>query len=231
MTPGEARWIYRLEDSLIEARVWCSAQEAAAFLELRVTAGPLRASFSSRISWRSAPTSSTRRASCRSMATEDGSAASRSRDPGRKAASRPLLRHCRRGARERRGARLGRAALCRRRSSRRPLCRDSNEAGAARGRHPARVPARGPGVAGRRGDSASGVGGRTGRCSRAGRPDATHGRTDDPAVARLDEILPWFAHNAGIHFSAPHGLEQYGGAAWGVRDVCQGVRRLAAGDR
>jgi cellobiose phosphorylase len=44
----------------------------------------------------------------------------------------------------------------------------------------------------------------------------------DEAVARVDEILPWFAHNAAIHFSAPHGLEQYGGAAWGVRDVCQG---------
>jgi CRISPR-associated protein Csx3 len=42
------------------------------------------------------------------------------------------------------------------------------------------------------------------------------------SVARLDEILPWFVHNAAIHFSAPHGLEQYGGAAWGVRDVCQG---------
>ena len=41
-------------------------------------------------------------------------------------------------------------------------------------------------------------------------------------VARVDEILPWFAHNAAIHFSAPHGLEQHGGAAWGVRDVCQG---------
>src|SRR5262249_8713832 len=44
----------------------------------------------------------------------------------------------------------------------------------------------------------------------------------DPAVARIDEILPWLSHNAGIHFSAPHGLEQYGGGAWGVRDVCQG---------
>lgn len=46
--------------------------------------------------------------------------------------------------------------------------------------------------------------------------------SNDPAVARVDEILPWFTHNAAIHFSAPHGLEQYGGAAWGVRDVCQG---------
>lgn len=25
-----------------------------------------------------------------------------------------------------------------------------------------------------------------------------------------------------IHYSVPHGLEQYGGAAWGTRDVCQG---------
>ena len=44
----------------------------------------------------------------------------------------------------------------------------------------------------------------------------------DPGVSRLNEVLPWFDHNASIHFSAPHGLEQYGGAAWGVRDVCQG---------
>ena len=51
-------------------------------------------------------------------------------------------------------------------------------------------------------------------------------------MARVDEILPWFTHNAGIHFSAPHGLEQYGGAAWGVRDVCQGSAEwlLAAGE-
>ena len=53
----------------------------------------------------------------------------------------------------------------------------------------------------------------------------------DPAVSRLNDVLPWFDHNASIHFSAPHGLEQYGGAAWGVRDVCQGSVEwlLAAG--
>ncbi len=52
------------------------------------------------------------------------------------------------------------------------------------------------------------------------------------AMSRLDDVLPWFAHNASIHFSAPHGLEQYGGAAWGVRDVCQGSVEwlLAAGE-
>jgi CRISPR-associated protein Csx3 len=45
---------------------------------------------------------------------------------------------------------------------------------------------------------------------------------DDDAVASLGDALPWFAHNAGIHLTAPHGIEQYSGAAWGVRDVCQG---------
>jgi CRISPR-associated protein Csx3 len=48
------------------------------------------------------------------------------------------------------------------------------------------------------------------------------GKPSSSSVARVDEILPWFVHNAAIHFSAPHGLEQHGGAAWGVRDVCQG---------
>ncbi|MBN2068027.1 MAG: hypothetical protein JW739_00145 [Opitutales bacterium] len=42
------------------------------------------------------------------------------------------------------------------------------------------------------------------------------------SVGCLNDILPWYHHNAGIHFAAPHGLEQSGGGAWGVRDVCQG---------
>ena len=41
-------------------------------------------------------------------------------------------------------------------------------------------------------------------------------------VARLQEILPWFAHDALIHYLAPRGLEQYSGGGWGTRDVCQG---------
>lgn len=41
-------------------------------------------------------------------------------------------------------------------------------------------------------------------------------------VARLQEILPWFAHNAMIHYLAPRGLEQYSGGGWGCRDVTQG---------
>ena len=35
-------------------------------------------------------------------------------------------------------------------------------------------------------------------------------------------MFPWLAHNAMIHLTVPHGLEQYTGAAWGTRDVCQG---------
>lgn len=48
---------------------------------------------------------------------------------------------------------------------------------------------------------------------------------DSPAateVARLDTVLPWFAHDALIHYLSPRGLEQYTGGAWGTRDVCQG---------
>lgn len=35
-------------------------------------------------------------------------------------------------------------------------------------------------------------------------------------------MLPWMAHDAIVHMSVPHGLEQYTGAAWGTRDACQG---------
>ncbi|MFM8858836.1 MAG: GH36-type glycosyl hydrolase domain-containing protein, partial [Methylocystis sp.] len=52
----------------------------------------------------------------------------------------------------------------------------------------------------------------------------------DPVVAgeaaALDTMLPWLAHDAIIHLTVPHGLEQYTGAAWGTRDVCQGPVEL-----
>lgn len=40
--------------------------------------------------------------------------------------------------------------------------------------------------------------------------------------AAHNALFPWLAHNAMIHLTVPHGLEQYTGAAWGTRDVCQG---------
>ena len=51
-------------------------------------------------------------------------------------------------------------------------------------------------------------------------------------VERLDAVLPWFAHNALVHYLSPRGLEQYTGGGWGTRDVCQGpVSLLLALDR
>lgn len=41
-------------------------------------------------------------------------------------------------------------------------------------------------------------------------------------IEKLNETSWWYTHNAMVHFSMPHGLEQPGGAAWGTRDVCQG---------
>jgi 1,2-beta-oligoglucan phosphorylase len=51
------------------------------------------------------------------------------------------------------------------------------------------------------------------------------GRTAED-VAQLDDALRWNVHDAMIHFTTPHGLEQHNGAAWGVRDVCQGPAEL-----
>ncbi len=46
--------------------------------------------------------------------------------------------------------------------------------------------------------------------------------TANSDMNRLREIMPWFVHNAMIHLATPYGLEQFNGAAWGTRDVCQG---------
>ncbi|ANM14259.1 MULTISPECIES: GH36-type glycosyl hydrolase domain-containing protein [unclassified Rhizobium] len=47
---------------------------------------------------------------------------------------------------------------------------------------------------------------------------------DSPSadLAAQATLLPWLAHDAIVHLSVPHGLEQYTGAAWGTRDACQG---------
>ena len=41
-------------------------------------------------------------------------------------------------------------------------------------------------------------------------------------ISAIREILPWYGMNALTHFLTPYGLEQFGGAAWGTRDVSQG---------
>ena len=45
-------------------------------------------------------------------------------------------------------------------------------------------------------------------------------------IEKFNILVPWYLHNALIHFAMPHGLEQYGGGAWGTRDVCQGPAEL-----
>ncbi len=50
--------------------------------------------------------------------------------------------------------------------------------------------------------------------------------SDDPFMSRLNDMMVWYCHNALIHYSSPHGLEQYNGAAWGTRDVTQGPFEL-----
>ena len=45
---------------------------------------------------------------------------------------------------------------------------------------------------------------------------------NSPDALAVDTMLPWLAHDGMIHLTAPHGLEQYTGGAWGTRDVCQG---------
>lgn len=51
------------------------------------------------------------------------------------------------------------------------------------------------------------------------------GQTADE-LARLDEMIEWYVHQGLIHVTSPHGLEQSTGAAWAVRDVCQGPVEL-----
>ena len=45
-------------------------------------------------------------------------------------------------------------------------------------------------------------------------------------LKKLELITPWYTHNALVHYASPHGLEQFNGAAWGTRDVCQGPIEL-----
>lgn len=41
-------------------------------------------------------------------------------------------------------------------------------------------------------------------------------------IERMNLLSRWYSHNMLVHYLSPHGLEQYGGAAWGTRDVSQG---------
>lgn len=45
---------------------------------------------------------------------------------------------------------------------------------------------------------------------------------EEERLFKVNALAWWYTHNMLVHYSVPHGLEQYGGAAWGTRDVCQG---------
>jgi len=55
---------------------------------------------------------------------------------------------------------------------------------------------------------------------------ANQAPANQETLARLADIVPWFAQNALIHYLSPRGLEQYSGGGWGTRDVCQGPVEL-----
>jgi CRISPR-associated protein Csx3 len=230
MTPGGARWIYALATAVIEARVWCAADQPASFLELTVRSGtaveflvthqlvvgatefehPVTLEFHPDEGWAAGlatPESLMGRhmpGACFAIAGVDPD------DFAQVAGDGPLYAD---------GAdRSGPYLTLRSRPVRQ--C-----AVILAGSH--------HGTASLAGAVAAGRAAWTTRAAPARPPLAPLRLAGTaPGVARIDEILPWFAHNAWIHFSAPRGLEQYGGAAWGVRDVCQGSVEwlLAAGE-
>lgn len=56
-------------------------------------------------------------------------------------------------------------------------------------------------------------------------PLSFHGQVDE-SLASFQALIPWYVHDALVHYASPHGLEQYNGAAWGTRDVLQGPFEL-----
>jgi CRISPR-associated protein Csx3 len=231
MEPGAVRWIYRLDGRVIEARVWCSPREPASFLELEVLTGP-PAEFL--ITHQLALGSHEFDSAGELEVHDDGWIAALPAPGGFTAQHLPgtcfalaataadqLAAH---GGDELLGgdgvARSGPYACFQTKAvSRGTFIMLGVTTGAA---------ALSDAVVWARAECAAGTAGHS-------QPPAAPLRlrgTTDPGIARLDEILPWFTHNAAIHFSAPHGLEQYGGGAWGVRDVCQGSVEwlLAAGE-
>jgi 1,2-beta-oligoglucan phosphorylase len=58
--------------------------------------------------------------------------------------------------------------------------------------------------------------------SQAAMLQAPRWNTHDAEAAQLAEIVPWYLHDALVHYLSPRGLEQFTGGGWGTRDVCQG---------
>jgi CRISPR-associated protein Csx3 len=230
MTPADVRWIYRLDDGVVEARVWCSGNLPAAFLELRVTEGaPREFLVTHQLALGANEGDATGEVE---IHDEAGWIGCRLDPEGFTAQRLPGLCFAIAAGESAEVAALGADEL---------LYPDGVRRGGAyvaiqtRPVHGCRVLLLGS-LDGKAALPTAVAAARQQadprRTARALDAPVRLGGGADPGVARIDEILPWFTHNAGIHFSAPHGLEQYGGAAWGVRDVCQGSVEwlLAAGE-
>ncbi|MEI6623329.1 MAG: hypothetical protein WCP28_15620 [Actinomycetes bacterium] len=59
--------------------------------------------------------------------------------------------------------------------------------------------------------------------------NAPIGSRHEPRIRALSDVLPWFVHDALVHYLSPRGLEQANGGLWGTRDVCQGPVELLLG--
>jgi CRISPR-associated protein Csx3 len=220
MTPGEVRWIYRLGADQIEARVWCSARLPAALLELRVVRGEPREFLI------------THQLALGANEFDHGGTLQLHHDEGwaectpraESFTAKHLPGTCFAIAADQAAsvAAMGGDELIYSNGVRRSgpylvvQTRAVSRCGIIQVGSTTGPAALGELVASARAEFASSV--------NAAAPTALplRLRHADPGVGRIAEVLPWFNHNAAIHFSAPHGLEQYGGAAWGVRDVCQG---------
>lgn len=220
LSPGDVRWYYRIGATTLVARAWCSAGLAAAYLEFRVAEGP---ALEFLVTHQLALGSSEFESSGLVTVHADESWAALSLDPQSFAGRRLVETHFALAlahpdpnvrfvgdevlysdGRRRGGPYLG------------IVSPPTLHLGLIQAGTNAGLQALSTLVAAARSEFATAA-----APSLPPRfPVELHG--DDPGVALIDEILPWFNHNAAIHFSAPHGLEQYSGAAWGVRDVCQG---------
>lgn len=229
MDPDKIRWIYRVDSRVIEARVWCSRREAASFLSLHVLSGPPGEFL---VTHQLALGAHEFDSAGELEIHDDGWIAVLPAPGGFTARHLPGACFALAAAvADQLAAHGGDELLCADGTTRGgPYACFQTKAvshcaflmlGAATG-----GAALAAAVVRARGECA----GSAGHSHPPATPLRLHGSAD-AGVARLDEILPWFTHNAAIHFSAPHGLEQYGGGAWGVRDVCQGSVEwlLAAG--
>ena len=231
MTPGEVKWIYRLGETVLEARVWCSARLSASFLELRVKAGAACEFLVSHqlvlgpTEFEHAGTVTVHPQSGWCECMPSSASLPGQHQPGLAFA---IATGDTAELAELGGTKLlypddrppaGTHAVLRSRPvTRCTIIMLGSHAGTAD--LPAAVKAARAEVVG---------------LAAAARPPALRLQLSGAIAAetsRLGEFIPWLNHNASIHFSAPHGLEQYGGGAWGVRDVCQGSVEwlLAAGD-